>query len=131
MKLSEKFEKATETEKKESTLESKPHKTKKPKPKQIKKEDLHPPKLSKPKEEQIQTFGNGISFEEIADSSEFKRLVYLIWFGKTHRGKTSELEQEIENRKQKIDTLNTIEKRGTYSDVVNEFKELLAKHNKK
>jgi len=89
----------------------------------IKKEDLHPPK---PK-----TFGNGISFEEIANSSEFKRLVYLIWFGKTHRGKTRELEQELKNRKQKLNTLNDIESKGNYTNVVNEFKRLLAKHNNK
>ena len=74
-----------------------------------------------------------ISFKEIANSSEFKRLVYLIQFGKTHRGKSTDLERKLIKRQQEIKIIREYE-RGTHGDfrnVVKELKEKLAKQKVK
>ena len=74
-----------------------------------------------------------IAFQKIANSSEFKRLVYLIWFGKTHRGKSNDLERQLIKRKEEIIVINKIG-RGTHQDfreVVSELKEALAKRKAK
>jgi transcription elongation factor Elf1 len=38
-------------------------------------------------------------FQDLADSTEFKRFIYRLWFGKTHRGTSKELEAELRERK--------------------------------
>jgi len=76
---------------------------------------------------------NKITFEEIANSSEFKRLVYLIQFGKTHRGKSKDLERKLIKRQQEIKIIREYE-RGTKQDFRNVVKELklkLAKQREK
>ena len=72
---------------------------------------------------------NKITFEEIANSSEFKRLVYLIQFGKTHRGKSVDLERKLIKRQQEITIIQEIERgsKGAFKEVVNELKLKLAK----
>lgn len=99
-------------------------------PKKIKIESLKPPMTpkiniinDKPEREDM------ISFEEIANSSEFKRLVYLIQFGKTHRGKSEDLERKLIKRRQEITVIKEFE-RGTHKDfkeVVKELKNKLLK----
>ncbi len=76
---------------------------------------------------------NKITFEEIANSSEFKRLVYLIQFGKTHRGKSTDLERKLIKRREEITIIKTIERGspGAFKLVVNELKEKLAKQKVK
>lgn len=104
------------------------------KPEKVKIEDLKPPKTPKifvddTKPDVI----NKITFEEIANSSEFKRLVYLIQFGKTHRGKSVDLERKLVKRQQEIKIIREYE-RGTHGDfrnVVKELKEKLAKQKEK
>ncbi len=87
---------------------------------------LKPPKPPKPKEKEY--FGE-ISFEEIANSSEFKRLIYLIWFGKTHRGKSKDLEIQLSKRKQEITIIKKFEMdtRKDFTEVIKELKTELAK----
>ena len=65
-----------------------------------------------------------IAFQEIANSTEFKRLVYLIWFGKTHRSKTKDLERQLVKRKQEITVNKEIERgsRQDFGEVVKELK---------
>lgn len=99
-------------------------------PKKIKIESLKPPMTpkiniinDKPEREDM------ISFEEIANSSEFKRLVYLIQFGKTHRGKSDDLERKLIKRRQEITVIKEYE-RGTkqdFKEVVKELKNKLLK----
>lgn len=74
-----------------------------------------------------------ITFEEIANSSEFKRLVYLIQFGKTHRGKSTDLERKLIKRQQEITIIQEIERgsKGAFSLVVKELKEKLTKQKEK
>ena len=76
---------------------------------------------------------NKITFEEIANSSEFKRLVYLIQFGKTHRGKSKDLDRKLVKRQSEIKIIREYE-RGTKQDFRNVVKELklkLAKQREK
>ena len=101
----------------------------------LKKQDLRPPKtVSKPtiqKIEPIQDFDS--YFENISKSSEFKRLVYLIYTGKTHRGTTKNLDVELKSHKTDIDIVKGLG-RGSHQDfkeVVNELKEALAKRKAK
>ena len=98
-------------------------------PEEIKIEDLKPPKPPKPDKE---IFDN-ITFEEIANSSEFKRLVYLIQFGKTHRGKSEDLEKKLIKRQEEITIIKEIERgsKGAFKAVVKELKEKLAKQKVK
>ena len=92
---------------------------------------IGPPKRLTPTK-QVERVGN-ISFDELADSSEFKRLVYLIWFGKTHRGKGSDLDAQMWKRQKEFESFQEIAVelgRGTASDmksVVLELKEALNK----
>ena len=76
---------------------------------------------------------NKITFEEIANSSEFKRLVYLIQFGKTHRGKSEDLERKLIKRQEEITIIKEIERgsKGAFKAVVKELKEKLAKQKVK
>ena len=65
-----------------------------------------------------------LTFEEIANSSEFKRLVYLIQYGKVHRGTGVDLERKLIKRQNQIKAINEYE-RGTKRDfkaVVAELK---------
>lgn len=95
---------------------------------------IGPPKRLPPKKElkQVERVGN-ISFDELADSSEFKRLVYLIWFGKTHRGKGSDLDAQMWKRQKDFESFQEIAEelgRGTMTDakaMVKELKEVLNK----
>lgn len=85
-----------------------------------------PPKITKEEEFEKESM---ISFEEISNSSEFKRLVYLIQFGKTHRGKSEDLERNLIKRRQEITAIKEYE-RGTHKDfkeVVKELKNKLLK----
>jgi len=102
----------------------------------VKVQDLKPPQPAiieeVPKQKVVQASLDEIEFQKIANSSEFKRLVYLIWFGKTHRGKSNDLERQLVKRKDEITTLNRIG-RGTHQDfreVVNELEEALAKRKR-
>ena len=72
---------------------------------------------------------NKITFEEIANSSEFKRLIYLIQFGKTHRGKSTDLERKLIKRQEEITIIREIERgsKGAFKEVVKELKLKLAK----
>jgi len=89
-------------------------------------EDLKPPKAPKISDDiELDEF-NKITFEEIANSSEFKRLVYLIQFGKTHRGKSVDLERKLVKRQQEIKIIREYE-RGTHRDFRNVVKELKEK----
>jgi len=105
-------------------------------PKEVKIEKLHkPPMAPKPIDEVDIEFDeeNKITFEEIANSSEFKRLVYLIQFGKTHRGKSRDLERQLIKRRQEI-TLIKEYGRGTkqdFEEVVKELELKLAKQKEK
>jgi len=74
-----------------------------------------------------------ITFGEIANSSEFKRLVYLIWFGKTHRGKSVDLERQLVKRKQEITAIDEYARgsKKDYKDVMSELKQVLVNRTKK
>lgn len=88
---------------------------------------LKPPKIIVEEEEFEKE--SMISFKEISNSSEFKRLVYLIQFGKTHRGKSEDLERKLLKRRQEITVIKEYE-RGTHKDfkeVVMELKNKLLK----
>jgi len=92
-------------------------------------QQLNPPKPPKIIVEEEVKNESMISFEEIANSSEFKRLVYLIQFGKTHRGKSTDLERKLIKRRQEITVIKEYE-RGTHKDfkaVVKELKNKLLK----
>ena len=97
--------------------------------------DLKPSKAPKIPDEEVPVIEknslteNKITFEEIANSSEFKRLVYLIQFGKTHRGKSVDLERKLIKRQQEITIIQEIERgsKGAFKAVVKELKEKLAK----
>ena len=93
-----------------------------------------PPKATKIYVDKIKSdVVNKITFEEIANSSEFKRLVYLIQFGKTHRGKSTDLERKLIKRQEEITIIKTIERGspGAFKLVVKELKEKLAKQKVK
>lgn len=111
--------------------------------KEVKKEDLHPP-MAPPKpiersptpemikiaEERVKPMvipHGEIDFEAIANSSEFKRFIYYLFTGKTHRGTIAKLDQEIKvYKKVAEDVMETM--RGSKSDyrmVMKELKEKL------
>lgn len=124
------FEKAIEDKKEQSKPRSK--KTPGSKTKQIKKENLHPPAAPKPIEKEI--VYDDDYYDNLAKSSEFRRFEYFLRTGKTHRGTLKELKRDLTKFHKNAKIVNEIKKaseRGTYSDVVNEFKELLSKHKKK
>ncbi len=99
------------------------------KPEKLKIEDLKPLKASKIIDDTKPDVVNKITFEEIANSTEFKRLVYLIQFGKTHRGKSTDLERKLIKRQQEITIIQEIERgsKGAFKEVVKELKLKLAK----
>jgi len=104
-------------------------------------EDLNPPKAPKIIDDieldevdtNLVSKVDNITFEEIANSSEFKRLVYLIQFGKTHRGKSVDLEKKLIKRQEEITIIKEIERgsKGAFKAVVKELKEKLAKQKVK
>ena len=65
---------------------------------------LTPPKPPKI----IETYQEEIDFEKIANSSEFKRLIYMIYTGKTHRGNRQNLDNEIKSHKENNALINVI-----------------------
>lgn len=101
---------------------------------EIKVNDSKPPTpvIKKPPKPAKEIFDN-ITFDEIANSSEFKRLVYLIQFGKTHRGKSEDLERKLIKRREEITIIKEIERgsKGAFNLVVKELKEKLAKQKVK
>ena len=102
----------------------------------IKIETLTPPPLTPkkiiPKIMPGSDYSN-IDFEYIAKSSEFKRFVYFMYTGKTHRGTIKQLDQEIKRTKENLEIVNEMG-RGTMKDrkaLINELKQVLkAKKNK-
>lgn len=100
----------------------------KPKKQPIKKRDLKPPKVTKP----IIDY-EGIDFNKIANSSEFRRFIYMIRTGSTFRGSNIELDKKLLKTEQEINIIKEIG-RGTHQDfksVVSELKEALAKRKAK
>ena len=98
-------------------------------PKPIQKQDLQPPKP--PKEVIEQDFD--VYFNKISNSSEFKRLVYLIYTGKTHRGTREDLDVKLKSHQETISIVEEVG-RGSHQDfreVVKELKENLAKRKAK
>ena len=86
----------------------------------IKIETLTPP--SKPAVKSNVDYSN-IDFEYIARSSEFKRFVYFMYTGKTHRGTIKQLDEEIKRTKENLEIVNEIG-RGTTTDMKEVVREL-------
>ena len=100
----------------------------KPKEVVIKKEALKPPKTPKP----IIDY-EGIDFNKIANSSEFKRFIFMIRTGSTFRGSNVELDKKLIKTEEEINIIKELG-RGTHQDfksVVSELKEALAKRKAK
>ena len=85
----------------------------------IKIETLTPP--SKPEVSNIDY--SNIDFEYIAKSSEFKRFVYFMYTGKTHRGTIKQLDQEIRRTKENLEIVNEMG-RGSKTDMKEVVREL-------
>lgn len=51
-----------------------------------------------------------VKFDDITNTSEFKRLVYMIWFGKAHRKSNEDLEKQLSLRKKEIKFVSNIDK---------------------
>lgn len=60
-------------------------------------------------------------------------MVYLIWFGKVHRGKSDNLEKQLAKRQQEITVINKFERgsKKDFKEVVNELKLALAERKVK
>ena len=85
----------------------------------IKIETLTPP----PKPEVSNVDYSNIDFEYIAKSSEFKRFIYFMYTGKTHRGTIKQLDQEIKRTKENLEIVNEMG-RGTNTDMKEVVREL-------
>ena len=87
--------------------------------KEVKPEHVHPPKAppktTPPKKEEKETTFE-IDWVKVANSSDFKRAVYLALEGKVWRGKDADLEKHLN---QKIEIFRD----PNFSGVVNELKE--------
>lgn len=86
------------------------------------KKELHPPPPVR-----IETSYEDIDFTAIANSTEFRRLVYLIYMGKTHRGKDIELRREIKETQQAVEVVKELGRgsKADYREVMKELKERL------
>lgn len=76
---------------------------------------------------------DNIDYDRISNSSEFKRFVYMIRTGKTHRGTKEDLDRKLKDTQEVIDVVKEL-KRGSTSDyriVINEMKSKLAKQKAK
>ena len=69
-------------------------------------ENLTPPRPVIKKIPQEETMD--IDYEKIARSSEFKRLVYLIYTGKTHRGTREDLDVKLKSHQESISMVEVI-----------------------
>ena len=88
-----------------------------------------PPRLNPPPPPRIDPvteIGN-LSFEEIARSSEFKRFIYYLFEGKTHRGSTEDLDKKLQNHNKDLKIVQDLRKEKAYGDVMKEFKDKVAK----
>lgn len=90
-------------------------------PKEIKEIDLHkPPKTSKPVKKDHQKKTGDVEFKidwiKVANSSDFKRAVFLALEGKVWRGKDADLEKELNK---KIEVFRDPD----FSNLVKELKE--------
>ena len=83
---------------------------------------LKPPPTPQP----ITNDGNP-SFEEIAQSSEFKRFLYFVQFGRTHRGTQQDLDKQLIIRKEEIKIVQDMRKSDVYGGVMKEFKDKVSK----
>ena len=92
----------------------------------IKIETLTPPPLTPKKiisEVMPEVDYSNIDFEYIAKSSEFKRFIYFMYTGKTHRGTIKQLDQEIKRTKENLEIVNEMG-RGTTTDMKEVVREL-------
>jgi hypothetical protein len=81
-------------------------------------ERLHPPKVSEtsvelvgkiPTDNYIETDSTlTIDFNKIANSSEFKRFMYYIYTGKTHRGTKDQLDWDIKKKRQEVQEIKAL-----------------------
>ena len=102
------------------------------KPKPVKIQALKPPKQPPKPPKPIIDY-EGIDFDKIANSSEFKRFIFMIRTGSTFRGSNVELDKKLQKTEQEINFIKEIG-RGTHQDfrsVVSELKEALAKRKSK
>ena len=94
-------------------------------PEEIKEEDLHPPRAPTPTMIDVAQkrleYGD-INFQMIANSSEFKRFVYFIYTGKTHRGTLEKLDNDIKQIKDNVEIVRAMPK-----EVLAELKEKIKK----
>ena len=96
-------------------------------PKPIQKKDLKPPKQVEPTSFVNQIINEeDIDFNKIANSSEFKRFIFMIRTGSTFRGSNEELDKKLVKTEQEISIVRELG-RGSHQDfreVVNELKEI-------
>ena len=87
---------------------------------------LKPPPLAKPIKIEPMTKIGHLSFDEIANSSEFKRFIFYLFEGKTHRGTADDLDRKLNNHHETLEIVQDLRK-GSYGDVMKEFKDKVAK----